>query len=398
MKGANGEPVLKSWWNITPEDAKNPIDYACLLYDVFYTQLINVKKDNFLKDLVISLSEEDYESILGPILKRIQRDCIDSSLENSKKTMDALKLLETLLYIDKRVVHFFVNHYTFLPKASPSDINGIQLQKMTVFGACLSMTSFPTESKTVRTFFSERNSLKNSEEILSMLRAKIHAMVDNIHKIMEYIMKCDAKYKRNILNWLYIGISVNDAKQKTYNYGSLISSDGWFTNFLLLLMKFAHKMLGDINKYPTWFTKIDFEFLRQKPVFNNLMLLNGKSNLYIPVEFSNDICIKSEDDISGSPNAKLQNQDKYTFLSELVFIINHAVYLQSSTQKTFIEFLHKMQKQHTYSGPFSRNFISLFVKKLAFDVQLSDPYLLTHMYKLLTFDILLVLFTFNVPY
>ncbi len=386
--------------DITPEDAKNPIDYACLLYDAFYTQLINVKKDNFLKDLVVSLGEEDYEAILGPIFKRIQRDCIDSSLDNSKKTMDALKLLETLLYIDKRVVKFFVNHYTFLPNASPADINGIQLQKMTVFGACLSMTSFPTESKTVRTFFAERNSLKNSEEIISMLRGKIHAVVDTIYKIMEYIMKCDAKYKRNILNWLYIGISVNDAKQKTYNYGSLIASDGWFTNFLLLLMKFAHKMLGDINKYATWFQKIDFDFLKHKPIFNNLMLLNGKTNIYLPVEITNsELCIKSEDDLSGSPNGKQQSQqEKYTFLSELVFIINHAVYLQSSTQKTFIEFLHKMQKQHTYSGPFSRNFISLFLKKLAFDVQLSDPYLLSHMYKLLTFDILLILFTFNVPY
>jgi len=383
--------------DITQEDAKNPIDYACVLYDMFYVQLTNTNKDNFIKDLIKSLNEDDYEAIISPILKRILRDCLESNADQLKKLTKATELLETILYIDKKVVEFFVNHYTYLPKCEVSQLNGVQLQKMTIFGACLTITTFPDESKVIRTHFSDKNNFKNSDEVVIQLRSKIHSVVNSIHKIMEYIMKCDSKYKRNILDWLYAGISVNDARQKTFNYGSMVSSDGWFTNFFLLLMKFSHKMLEDINKYPNWFEKIDFQFLKQKKVFNNVLLINGQTNLYLPSELTSNNSDKSE---SLSNIDSLDNkgtQEKYTFLSELVFITNHAMLLQVSTHKKFIEFLQKMQKQQNYAGPFSRAFLSLFAKKLGFDVQLADPYLLSHIYKLITFDILFILHTFDVP-
>ena len=377
--------------DITPEDSKNLLDYSCSLYDMFFIQLKNIAHDNFIKSLINNLSEEDYDAVLGPIFKRILRDCVASNIEDTKNIMKSMELLEVILNINKKVTDFFINHDVFLPKAGNGPVNGLGIQKMTIFGACLSITAFPTESKVTSTHFTDRNSLKNPEEVVVLLRTKIHTIIDIVYKIMEQIMKFDPRYKRNILDWLYTGISVNDAKQKTYNYGSMVSSDGWFTNYLLLLVKFSQKMLEDVSKYPTWFEKIDFQFLRQKPIFNNTMMINGQTILHIPMDISNEA--KGMESNTETQETKNPNS-KYTFLSELVFIMNHAIMLQSSTHKMFIEFLQKLQRQQNQN---SRTFLSMCIKKFAYNVQLSDPYLLSHISKLLTFDIMLMLYMLDVP-
>lgn len=380
--------------DITPENPKNYTDFSCTLYDMFYTQITNTGRDTFIKGLVSNLSEDDYEAVLVPIFKRICRECADTAIENVSKLTKSMELLENILESDKKAVNFFVNHDLFLPKVNTAMLNGAYLQKMTVFGAFLSVSAYPNESKVVRTYFSERNNIKNSEEIVNMLRNRMHSIVDHVHRLMEYIMKSDPKYKRNILDWLYTGLSVNEAKQKTFNFGSLVSSEGWFTNFVLLLIKFSQKMLDDINRYPNWFGKIDLNFLKQKQIFNNIVLINGKTNIYIPSQLKEDD--KKESESNGDNEVKGQS-DKYTFLSELVFMVNHAVYLHNPTNKSFIELLQKLQKQHTNSGPSSRNFLSSYSKKLAYDIQAADPQLLTYIYKLLVFDILLIMYTFGAP-
>jgi len=120
-------------------------------------------------------------------------------------------------------------------------------------------------------------------------------------------------------------------------------------------------------------SKIDLSYIQQKPLFKDLLLLNGKTNTLQEVQ-----------------------DPKNSFLTELIFIVSHATFLHNNTNKKYLEFVHKVQDEHERSGQQSQSFLSLYALKLAYDVQLSDPYLFNQINKLLTFDSLLILYSFNI--
>jgi len=357
--------------NIVQENPNILLDFSNPLYNAFYAHLIGFDLDGLLRDLFENLEENDFNIILTPLFKRILKDCNDATIDNTKKISSGIGLLEALLYADKRTVEFFVNHSCFIPKGP--QINGMYFQKLSIFGACLSLTAFPDEANSIKTYFSDKMNLRNAETSLKMLRNRIHSPIDSVHGIMEYMMKVDQKYKKNILEWFYTGVVLNDAKQKTFNMGTMVSSNGWFTNFLLLLLKFCQKLLEDVNKYPTWFNKIDLNYVQQKPLFKDILLLNGKINTIQEVQ-----------------------DPKYSFLTELIFIVTHALFLHTNTNKRYLEFVRKVQEEHERSGQQSQSFLNLYGFKLAYDVQLNDPYLLTQTYKLLAFNSLLILYSFSI--
>jgi len=361
--------------DIQPENPLNIRDLSCSLYDMFYSQLLQFDQDDFIKEFIVNVGEEDFDPIFTPVLKRVLRDCNECSIETVKKLVKGLELIELLFTVDKRFIDFFFNHYLFIPK---SNLTGLTLQKLTIFGSALSITAFPEESNVLTLYFNDpMANLRHAEPTQNMLRFRINEVIDIVHRILENVMRIDAKYKRNILDWFYCCISVNEAKQKTFNMGAAVSSNGWFTNFVLLLTKFCHKLLEDVAKYPGWFKKIDVHYLKEKPIFNNVVLLNGKSNLYIPPSM-------------GMDNENKNQESKYTFLTELVFLINHALFLQTKTIKSYTDFYRKLADAHR-ANPKSPETLQLYARKNAYDIQLLDPELTIYIHRLLAFNALFII-------
>ncbi len=117
--------------------------------------------------------------------------------------------------------------------------------------------------------------------------------------------------------------------------------------------------------------------------------MNGKTNLYLPKEFQENS--DSKEFNNNLPERKA-SQEKYVFPSELVFIINHAFILQLPSHQQYQELVQKEMKLLNLQGRLPLSF-----KKIGFLIHLNDPFYLSHLYKLLTFDILFILFTFNIP-
>jgi len=285
----------------------------------------------------------------------------------------AISLFETLIFTDKRIIEFFVNHPLYSLKGSPTK-NGIYFQKLTIFGACLSLTALPHESPAAKQYCNEKIDIRRPEPTLKGLRDRIHGTIDSVHRIMEHMIKVDKKYKKSVVDWLYEALELNDAKQKTHNMGAMVATTGWFTNYLVLLFKFCQRPLDDIHKYPNWFPKIDVNYIGERAVFKDVSLLNGRGNNYLQ-----------------------KAEGEFSFLTELIYMTTHALVLHKPANDQFLKYLRNVQKTADEHGQMSQPFMEAYKTKLGYDIQLLDPYLYNQTLKLLTFDALFTIHAFDVP-
>lgn len=78
------------------------------------------------------------------------------------------------------------------------------------------------------------------------------------------------------------------------------------------------------------------------------------------------------------------------FLTELIYMANHALLLQQSTHKKYNEFYFKLAKTQQAKGD-QNEILKQFSMKFAYDTQLADPFLVHYVLKLLAFDCLIML-------
>ena len=368
--------------DITQEDLNNYLDYNCILNDFFYEKLIQLQNDEFFTDFILSLQENEFYTILTPILKRIMKNCLGNPIDDISKATMAISLLETLLSKDERIVQFFVNHDLYLLK--DSNLTRLELQNKTIFGACLSFTTFIEESNSAHIYFTDPEKQRNLTKIIPELRTKIHTLIDGLHKIMELIIKSNPKFKRNILDWFYCVLFLNNENQKV-NHGIKASTHGWFANFLILLFKFCQKLLEDPNNYPNWLSKIDLTYLQEKPIFEKILLLNGLKNT-----------LNNQQETSNM----MENQGtkpKYSFLTELLFMTVHALFLHKKSLKENTQLAQvSLGLARNKTNPDIQDF-SFLARSMGHCVHLQDPYLNNYIVRLLTFQTLLILHSYDIP-
>ena len=365
--------------DITPENDLIPLDMQNSIFSKFYDDILNYD-EGFLELFFKIINDDDLKKILTPIFKRIFLDCLESNLDNPKRATRSLQFLRFLMVLDIRVLKEFSNHYLFLPTTEL--LNGMVIQKITIFGAALSIVSFPEESKIYSIYFKEKGSLRTADSTVKMLTERLHYIIDEVHQILETMIKSGgSEGKKAVSNYLLKILEANDAKQKTYNLMNNTATEGWFNNFLLLLMKFCKPVLENPKTYYKRLDKINTNYIKEKKLFNGIPLFNGQSNIFLP---------------PAQNNPQDQNL-KHTFLTEIIIITNHAVLLQMGVYKKYLEFLHHLSKeQHANPAP-TPNLLSLYAKKFAYDIHLLDPFLIQNLFKLFTFDILFILYDNQVP-
>jgi len=348
---------------IAAENSEDIFDIKSPLCDALYDHLKSDDRQRIIIDLLANLEETSFPAIIAPLFKRITKKCRECRLDNTKELTSALTLLKSLIFADKRIIEFFVNHPVY-SLGNMQNKTAIQFQRLTVFGSCLSLVTIPTESPAVKAFWIDKKiELGKREVVFQDLREKIHGTIDCVHRIMEHMIKVDQKYKNSVVDWLYEVLELNDFNQMTHNMGTIVSTIGWFTNYLVLLLRFCQKPLEDMSTYPSWFTKIDVNYIAARNIFKEVSLLNGRKNYY------------------------LQKPEKeFTFLTELVYMATHALKVHKSANEQFMTVLKKM-------GQIGNNRKT----QLGYNVQLQDPYLHDQTLKLLTFDALLIIYTFDVP-
>ena len=358
--------------DIITENDLAPSDVQNSLFSRFYENIIDFNEE-FLELFFKIVADDDFQKIITPIFKRIYLNCVESNLENTKKAIRSLQFLRLLMVLDSRVLKEFSNHYLFLPTTEP--INGIMIQKLTIFGAVLGIVSLPEESKIHHIYFKEKASLRVADSTIKMLVERLHCLINEVHQILETMIKSGGlEGKKAVSNYLFKVLEANNAKQKTYNFMNSTASNGWFNNFLLLLMKFCKPILEDPQNYYKYFDKINTDLFKENKIFNGISLFNGKSNIFLP---------------SGQNNSQDVNT-KFTFVTEIIIITNHAVLLQKEAYKKYLEFLHHFSKQQ-HVNPLNQHLLSLYAKKFAYDIQLLDPFLIQNFLQLFTFDILFIL-------
>ena len=267
------------------ENEKNLLDLSCCVSTEFYELLKDGVPDSFLKVLFAEISEEDYPKVVTPILKRIFADISAGDIKNVDSILKGLEILKMILKADNQVIKFFYNHPVFLPGKDQSDnpLTGFSFQQSTIFGRALGISILPEDNHTFYlNFFPTDKPLLDPKLTVEMLRGRIRSIVDAVYEILEFIIKHDDEGKRKVADWLYAIIELNNDKQKMLINASGLSSNGFLLNFLTLLLKFSKPFLDDFEKIPQRLGKIDAMYLRERKVFDNLSLLNGTSNFYLP--------------------------------------------------------------------------------------------------------------------
>jgi len=368
-----------------PEDPRNIKDCSCSVYDALYTKFTSIDTDEFLHSFMNNLPGKHYDMILTPIFKRMIRDCSDTNISGRYNIQKATVLLQNLLQIAPKIAVFFFNHELFIPKSS--NPTGLDYQKNTVFGAFLSFTIINNDSPSMQEYLETPGVLGSLPASMEAIRDKLHEPINAFHRLIEAIIKLDpTKYKRYILDWISGVLISNQAMQ---NQGETklqhkFATHGWFCNFLVLLLKLCQKMLDDPSKYPTWLTKIELNYLFDKPLFEGESLLNGKS-------------VPKKDFLDDS-------ESKYSFLTELIFLTSNAWLLMRNVIQGFNLAVYQAQITYVSLTPEKlkdvRNLSSTEIEGLkpshAYQFQLADPYLTKQLHKLLNFSALLILHSYDV--
>lgn len=139
-------------------------------------------------------------------------------------------------------------------------------------------------------------------------------------------------------------------------------------------------MLEDPKKYPEWVTKIDLTYVFAKPLFENQLLLNGKS---VP---------KREQE---------QEIKQFSFLTELIFMTSHAWLLLKDAYQILVEATRKVSvlmhaTNSAKADSFTEDELGIFKTFYSGRVHLVDPFLTRQIHNLLNFNALLILHSFGV--
>jgi len=137
---------------IAAENSEDIFDIKSPLCNALYDYLASDDRQKLIIDLLANLEETSFPAIIAPLFKRITRNCREYQLENLKELTSALSLLKSLIFADKRIIEFFVNHPLY-SLVNMQNKTAIQYQRLTVFGSCLSLVTIPTESAAVKAFW-----------------------------------------------------------------------------------------------------------------------------------------------------------------------------------------------------------------------------------------------------
>ena len=241
-------------------------------------------------------------------------------------------------------------------------------------------------------FFREKTTLARPEPVLTRIRGLINVPVNSLQRIIEHIIKVDQKYKKRIIDWFYTALLLNDTSKKVSKSKKVTSEKGWSTNLLLLLLKLCERFLEDTSRYPAWFDKIDITYIQGKKIWSGVQMLNNTPNL----ESSSKDREESKIENKGDEKTK-KDVPKYSFLTELVFLTAHALFLQESANSFYTDLLKIRYEVFQNSGLKSPQYAEILKKVLGYEVQLIDPYLLNQIFAFLTFQSLLILHKFGIP-
>jgi len=360
------------------EDLRVISDCSCPIYDALYTKLSAVDTDGFFYKFIGLVPEEHYDAILTPIFKRMIRDSSQNTLSGRFDIQKAIALLSDLLQCDIKIAEFFFNHELFLPKTSKP--TGLDFQKNTVFGSFLSFTIMNNETPSMHEALITKEMIRNLESSKQALREKIHDPLNSFHRLIEGMIKLNPKYKKNILDWFYGALVANKSINGYFSGpNSKLVTFGWLTNFLVLLLKLCQKMLEDPKAYPNWLTKINLSYIYERPIFEGLNLINGKT----------------------IPKKDPTQESKYTFLTELIFMTSHAWFL---AKEAFVSLFEATGRVIVIYQQVDRNFTPDSLSKedlqalkifVAGRTQLVDPYLTRQLHNLLNFQALLILHSYG---
>ena len=320
-----------------------------------------LKKNIFIFEAVLPYIQENHlDAILNLILRDITYTCNKANLNNDKELLSEIALLENLLSKDKRVVKSFVNNKNYLP-----NLNDPNFETNTIFGSFLSLTAFPEEFQIEALFQHHIKDMKSPRKIQNHLRKQISQPIDGVYRIMKIIMKADPAYKKYITDWMYLFLEGYQARFKTNS----IANKGRFMNFLMLLLEFSQDPLKDPLK---WLSRVDIRYLQEKPIFEGMILFNGFPNIHVlnPSEIP------------------------YSFFTELVFILSHAL----EQFLKLIELFDKMTHQLLLDTD-TRYLLKItnYNVRFGFEVHLDDSLLLERILKFLTFQTLYFLQSFDIP-
>ena len=410
------------------EKEVDPFDLDSIVHTAFYDLLKGGISQTFLKLFFEEINEEDYPTVLTPVFKRILKDTSACNLNNIKPTIKALEVLKLLLSTDSRVVTFFCNHPLFLPQNNSNEttLTGGSFQKITILGSALSISCLPEENAAYISFFSDVDTQHQAVKTVSQLREKIKSIISAVYETLQMIVLNGEDGKSKVSDWFYRVVELNNDKQKMYSSNRSTSSDGFMMNFLVLLLKFCKPFLEDTEKIPENLNKIDVLYLKERKIFDQISLLNGNSNRYLPQEVvetqkiplekeletgqeSNKICVLDESNLRDSEGEEKNDEildeeeektvhiqksniresfikcaslnthrrpelaieltkksksqkSRFTLLTELIFFANHTLRLVLTQFQSFRKFLQKFESE---KGGMSTLLTPLSLKKLS---------------------------------
>jgi hypothetical protein len=360
--------------DIVAEKENYPLDMCNILYEHIYN-FLSVADQDFLVIFFKEVNDDDIKKFCTALFKRMLRDMNEAKLTTSKKTIRCLEFLKFLMISDQRIITQFITHNLFIPQYEGAF--GAMLQKQTLIGAALNIVSLPQESNVFSEYFKDKLALRAAENTMKMLTEKIHDVVDEVHQIFEILIKSGDQGKKAVSNFFSEVLRVNEDKKKMYNNPMMNNTctNGWFANFVLLLMKMLNKGIIDkVTEYPKRFAQVDVNFLKEVKLFNGTYLCNGQN----------------------VTNQNGQATTNFNLVTQLIFFTNHALQLHNTCYKQYVRLMEELSKEQQ-ANPTSPKFLSMLAAKFASDVQLMDPYLIQSIFKLFSFDALYILHNREVP-
>lgn len=357
----------------TPENPTNVGDTSSPLLDAFYDLLQEGIDENFWRSFLDSIGDEEGEAIMIAVMKRAYKACSTSTIENIKAATAALEALKFLIESKSIFMKTFYNHSLFIPPQTGPMMSGMFIQKGTILGCALGISALPADFPNYGNYFGAYNP-KAAEASVGMLREKVHSVVELVFGILEHIVRKDEEGKRKISEWMCLVLQLNLNKQKSFPGMNMmmLSTDGFMSNFGLLMLYFCKSFLEKMDNIPARLEQIDSSYLSARAVFKGLTLMNGKENKVDLPE---------------------TEPKKFKFLTELFFLTNQAFVIQIKAYQNYLELLKKIQndRQQNDMESFKKGLAAVF----ACNVHFMDNFIWDQLFRLLMTDCLYIASTFG---
>ncbi|XP_022667350.1 ubiquitin conjugation factor E4 B-like isoform X2 [Varroa destructor] len=231
------------------------------LHEEFFNSMLQEKfPPNFVVDLILGCSHEEFASIFNPVIKMLYIGMGGASYAHQgyREYLKLLRELCTVKYASSNVRPFcdlLVSNEAFLPlEVLDSPYAGLEVMHRSLLGPFLSLSLFAQDNpEVVSAFFGGDHSIspngvslvgRSNQTEASVLQDMMHLsrqlLCDIVHAIL-----VNPSSRAIMLSWLVSVVKANDKRSQLRPDDMVVATDGFMINLMVVMQQLSLKVRAD---------------------------------------------------------------------------------------------------------------------------------------------------------